>query len=1182
MCIGHSLVIASLDIGHSLFPSPSTLMKTKLLLLLAVLLPLAAHAADDLSTALQKGLFEEEANQNLPAAIQAYQSLLAASDDQRKLAATALFRLGECYRKLGKTNDAVAQYQRILRDYADQGTLATLSRQNLTGLGVGNSSTSIGIAATSRTGSIAAAELARTESILAQLKGWDLSQLRRLIPQLVPDTEFEQLDKELKGYEDSMRPGILAGHEKPFGPEGEKDLALRRQRVVQRADEILRMLEVRAESLRQKLKDEGLTGYPTSSGPDAASSQEATKSAMLLEQLREMSREQLSKVLPTVAPDALLNTLLEQRADTERRLASAKVSFSADHPSTKSTLEGLKVLERQIDERIDGILNGLTIKAAALNQDTVTTTGSGGGDRAGTVAPVDEEQNEIRRIQAIIKDSPDLINALNVEVTKVRSGELMLPRNGTLLHKAASLGQLRVVTFLLDHGADIGARDQSLSQNTPLHWAAVNGHRAMVELLLSRKADPNAMSIPDGSTPLLLATKKSFRSVCEALLARGANANLPDSASEAPLDAAASRGDEAIVRLLLDKGAEVNRKSKSGTTPLHRTSSTNIARLLLERGAEVNAQDEQGRSPLFGAAERDQRELLQFLLAQEADAKLPNKIGWTPLHAAANAGAASVITLLIQNGADPNQQDGSKRVPLDFVIRARENSQPPFANYPETLKALLAGGANPNPPGDKVSTLLYRAVAEGSEQMAEMLLKAGANPNVKMDAQMHINIPSMTPLLRALYNAPSLSLVTLLLEHKADPNLKTDNGFAPVHWVLASGRERILEALLTHGADPDARNGDGQIPLGHAVEIGSKETVALLLKFKADPNGKSHSGQSPLHIAVLKDKRDVVDLLLAANANPNATDEKGLSPLDYVKPKARQDAASADMAEKLRKAGALDWAPRPNQITITRRGRSFSQAVFQRGTNTWNNHTLFELIASAGFCAGCPELAFPDFSNIRISRVAPGANQMSDTTVDVLGSIALGDCRANVPLQWGDLVEIPEIEHKRNEAWTGLTADFAKGIAKCLERNVFIIVKGQQHEIPIKVVPTMSGVTGNNVGIDFRFNLAGLRLNTAVLGSSHVLSSSDLTNVRVIRPKDPQHPQMGYLGTSGFNLEDKTSPAAEFWLREGDKIEVPEKGANAEPAPAPPGRLQPGVRLIPPRANLPLPVLPPPVLPEPK
>ena len=94
------------------------------------------RAADEVTTALQKGLFEEEANQNLDAAIKAYQEVLARHDEQRKLAATALFRLGECYRKLGRTNDAVAQYERLLRDFSDQVTLVTMSRQNLTGLGV--------------------------------------------------------------------------------------------------------------------------------------------------------------------------------------------------------------------------------------------------------------------------------------------------------------------------------------------------------------------------------------------------------------------------------------------------------------------------------------------------------------------------------------------------------------------------------------------------------------------------------------------------------------------------------------------------------------------------------------------------------------------------------------------------------------------------------------------------------------------------------------------------------------------------------------------------------------------------------------------------------------------------------------------------------------------------------------
>src|SRR5437867_3664711 len=94
------------------------------------------HAADALTDALQKGLFEEEANQNLEAAIKAYQDVLSHADEQRRVAATALFRLAECYRKQGKTNEAAGEYRRLVRDYADQTMLANLSRQNLTGLGV--------------------------------------------------------------------------------------------------------------------------------------------------------------------------------------------------------------------------------------------------------------------------------------------------------------------------------------------------------------------------------------------------------------------------------------------------------------------------------------------------------------------------------------------------------------------------------------------------------------------------------------------------------------------------------------------------------------------------------------------------------------------------------------------------------------------------------------------------------------------------------------------------------------------------------------------------------------------------------------------------------------------------------------------------------------------------------------
>src|SRR5437899_4741561 len=115
-------------------------MKTKWVRFTTVVLVMLESAAiaatNDLSASLQRGLFKEEANHNLDAAIQAYQSVINQYDDQRKIAATAVFRLGECYRKQGKTNEAAAQYQRVGREFADQDPLVKLSAQYLSAPGI--------------------------------------------------------------------------------------------------------------------------------------------------------------------------------------------------------------------------------------------------------------------------------------------------------------------------------------------------------------------------------------------------------------------------------------------------------------------------------------------------------------------------------------------------------------------------------------------------------------------------------------------------------------------------------------------------------------------------------------------------------------------------------------------------------------------------------------------------------------------------------------------------------------------------------------------------------------------------------------------------------------------------------------------------------------------------------------
>jgi tetratricopeptide (TPR) repeat protein len=88
-----------------------------------------------LDALFQEALFAEEGRQDLSTAIRGYESVVRAVEEQRRFAATAVFRLGECYRKLGRTNDAVARYRQVLANYPGERMLADLARQNLLALG---------------------------------------------------------------------------------------------------------------------------------------------------------------------------------------------------------------------------------------------------------------------------------------------------------------------------------------------------------------------------------------------------------------------------------------------------------------------------------------------------------------------------------------------------------------------------------------------------------------------------------------------------------------------------------------------------------------------------------------------------------------------------------------------------------------------------------------------------------------------------------------------------------------------------------------------------------------------------------------------------------------------------------------------------------------------------------------
>jgi tetratricopeptide (TPR) repeat protein len=103
-------------------------MKTLLALAFITLAP-QCPAQDQLGDMLRKAIVEEDVNHNLDAAIKQYRAIIERNSGDRATAATALFRLAECNRKLGRTSEADAAYNRLITQFPEQTALVERSRK---------------------------------------------------------------------------------------------------------------------------------------------------------------------------------------------------------------------------------------------------------------------------------------------------------------------------------------------------------------------------------------------------------------------------------------------------------------------------------------------------------------------------------------------------------------------------------------------------------------------------------------------------------------------------------------------------------------------------------------------------------------------------------------------------------------------------------------------------------------------------------------------------------------------------------------------------------------------------------------------------------------------------------------------------------------------------------------------
>ncbi len=216
---------------------------------------------------------------------------------------------------------------------------------------------------------------------------------------------------------------------------------------------------------------------------------------------------------------------------------------------------------------------------------------------------------------------------------------------------------------------------------------------------------------------------------------------------------------------LLDQGASLDARDRIGARPLShaaRSGHVEMVDLLLARGAAIDARDLHGATALYYAAERGHSSTVQRLIERGANVKLTGRSGVSPVAAAAYAGRDSIVALLLAHGADGRARDDTGKPPvvyaaasgrLDIVrqllgsdgdLNARyandltllmwasgPDEKVPEAQAIEVVSYLLDKGAHIDDRDDRGRTALMIAAEGGRVEIADLLLKRGADPLLK-------------------------------------------------------------------------------------------------------------------------------------------------------------------------------------------------------------------------------------------------------------------------------------------------------------------------------------------------------------------------------------------------------------------------------------------------------------------
>ena len=454
---------------------------------------------------------------------------------------------------------------------------------------------------------------------------------------------------------------------------------------------------------------------------------------------------------------------------------------------------------------------------------------------------------EMRLLDAAKRADAQAVRVMLREKVDVNATE---PDGTTALHWAVRKNELDITRLLIRAGARVGATTRY--GVSPLYLASLNGNAATAGVLIAAGADVNAAN-PGGETPLMTAARAGSPDLVKFLVSKGANVNAAETVrGQTALMWAVQQNHLAVARLLVEVGATIDARTTAvvpdGTSGRPEAPSGDIGAHGpgIYRSRAVPSPSG-GMTPLLFAAREGHLDMARFLIESRADVNLSSANGTGPLVVAITNNHIELAMLLVEKGADVNAADAfHKRTPLYAAVErrnpdyTRDTADPmPDAKDPmDLITVLLAKGANPNA---RVNTTPVRGFMQVSANWA--------------------NFDGQTAFLRAALSG-DITLMRLLLDHGADPNLGTVDGATPlmaaagVNWVVSQtfsrSDEEYLQAAalcLEKGNDVNAVNSQGFAAIHGAANRGFDAMVKLLAEKGAKLDVKDKQGRTPLTFA---------------------------------------------------------------------------------------------------------------------------------------------------------------------------------------------------------------------------------------------------------------------------------------------------------------------------------------------